>query len=179
MQRRQAVQVDAQGEPGRHRQPGQGLFQEYTVATEINMLVPVHQLFHQLKDGGVDQRLPPGEGDHRRAALGDRVQAFLQSQGLAQGVPILLDAAATRAGEVALMRGLQHQHQGKALFPLPALLQEVAGQIQAETQGESQIEPLKKIMPNIIAIYSRFLHYITFVNKGPFSIFDKNRSISE
>jgi hypothetical protein len=31
------------------------------------------------------------------------------------------------------VRGLQHQHQGKTLFPLPALLQEVAGQIHAET----------------------------------------------
>ena len=77
----------------------------------------LHQFLEKLKDRRVDEGLAAGDGDHRGAALLHRGQAFLQSQGLAQGVLVFLDAAAALAGQVALMGGLQHQDQGKFFLP--------------------------------------------------------------
>ena len=129
----QAVQVDAQGQAVGTGQSGQGFFQENTVGAKINVLAAVHQFLHQFEDRGIEQGLAPGDGDHRDAAFFHRAQALLQGQGLAQGLPIFLDAAATRAGQVALMGGLQHQDQGELLFPLQPFLYQVAGQIDTET----------------------------------------------
>ena len=91
------------------------------------MLAAVHQFGQQLKDRGIEQGLAPGDGDHRRPAVLHGLEALLQGQRLSQGLPVLLDAAAALAGQVALVGGLQHQDQGKFFLTRQALLHEVTG----------------------------------------------------
>ena len=123
----EAVQVDAQGEALGAGQPGQGFFQQNGIGAQIDMFAPVDQLLQQLKDRGINQRLAAGDGNHRGAAFLHGPEALLQGQRLPQGITIFLDAAAALAGQIALMAGLQHEHQGKLLLPLEALFHEVAG----------------------------------------------------
>ena len=97
----------------------------------------------EIEDRGIDEGFAPGDGDHRGAALFHGGQAFLQGQGLSQALLIFLDAAAAGAGQVALMGGLQHQHQGKFFLPLKPFLQQVAPQIEAEPKREAHGPSLK------------------------------------
>src|ERR1700733_7790626 len=64
----------------------------------------------------VDQRLAAGNGDHRRAALVDRLERILDAHALLQDLLRIVDLAASRAGEIALEQGFQHEHQGEALY---------------------------------------------------------------
>ncbi len=98
---------------------------KYGIGAQINVLAAVHQFLQQLKDRGIEQGFAPGDGDYRGAAVLHGLEALFQGQGLSQGLPIFLDAAAALAGQIALVRGLQHQDQGKFLLPLEALLHEV------------------------------------------------------
>ena len=91
------------------------------------MLAAVHQLGQQLKDRGIEQGLAAGNGDHRRAAVLHGLQALLQGEGLSQSFPVLLDAAAPLAGQIALVSGLEHQDQGEFFLTPEALLHEVTG----------------------------------------------------
>ena len=123
----EAVHVEAQGQPVGTGQPGQGFFQQYGIGAQINVLAAVHQFGQQLKDRRIEQGLAPGDGDHRGAAVLHGLKALFQGQRLSQGLPVLLDAAAALAGQIALVGGLQHQDQGKFFFTLEALLHEVTG----------------------------------------------------
>ena len=131
--------MDAQGEAVGDGQLGERAFQQDGVGAQIDVLAAVHQFLEELKDRGVDERFAAGDGDHRGAALLHRSQAFLQGQGLAQGVLIFLDAAAALAGQVALMGGLQHQDQGEFFCPLKPLLQQIATQIETETERKTHV----------------------------------------
>ncbi len=126
----QAVQVDAQGDAVGERDLGQRPFQQHGVGAEIDVLAAPHQFCEEFEDRGIDEGLPAGNGDHRGAAFLHRAQAFLQGQGLLQGVMVFLDAAATGAGEIALVGGLQHQDQGKLILALKPLGEEIAAQSQ-------------------------------------------------
>ena len=68
-------------------------------------------------DVGVDQRLAAGDRDHRRAALLDRGDRVLDRHPPAQQLVGLLDLAAARAREVALVQRLELDQQREALPP--------------------------------------------------------------
>ncbi len=66
-------------------------------------------------DVGVDQRLAAGDRDHRRAALLDRGDRVLDRHPPPQQLVGLLDLAAARAGEVALVERLELDEQREPL----------------------------------------------------------------
>ena len=80
-------------------------------------------------DVGVEQRLAPGDGDHRRAALLDRADHVLHRQPLAEDVGRVLDLAAPRAGEVAGEQRLDLHDEGVVLGPLQLLPQQVGADL--------------------------------------------------
>ncbi len=70
-----------------------------------------------LADLPVDQRLAAGNGDHRRAAFVDRVEAFLYRKALVQNRVGIIDLAAAEARQIASEQRLQHEHERIALAP--------------------------------------------------------------
>ena len=98
------------------------LFQKQRVGAQRDEFLARDDALDDLADLLVDQRLAAGNGDHRRAALVDRVEAFLHRQALVQDRVGIIDLAAADAGEIAAEQRFQHQHQRIALAsgqPLP------------------------------------------------------------
>ena len=75
------------------------------------------EAFHDLADLAVDQRLAAGDRHHGRAALVDRVEAFLDRQPAIEDRIGIVDLAAADAGEIAAKQRLQHQHERIAFAP--------------------------------------------------------------
>src|SRR6185295_14491284 len=77
----------------------------------------------------VDERLAARNGDHRRAALVDRVEAFLDREALIEDRIRIIDLAAARAREIAAEQRLQHQHERIALTTKKLLLHDVGADL--------------------------------------------------
>ncbi len=71
------------------------------------------------------QRLAAGNGNHRRAAFIDGLEALFPRQFLLQNMRRVLDLAAAGAGQIAAEERLQHQHERIALAPFQLLFQDV------------------------------------------------------
>ena len=91
------------------------LFQQQRVGAQVDVLLARDQALDDLVDLRMHQRLAAGNGDHRRAALVHRAEAFLRREVLLEHVRRILDFAAAGARQVAAKQRLQHQHQRIAL----------------------------------------------------------------
>ena len=120
-----AVEMHREEQIGRRLEQVQLLFQQQRVGAQRDEFLARDDAFDDLADLLVDQRLAARNGDHRRAALVDRVEAFLHRQALVEDRVGIIDLAAADAGEIAAEQRLQHQHQRIALAALQALPQDV------------------------------------------------------
>ena len=110
---------------GRRLEQVQLLLQQQRIGAQRDEFLARHDAFDDLADLLVDQRLAARNGDHRRAALVDRVEAFLHRQALVEDGVGIIDLAAADAGEVAAEQRLQHQHQRIAFAAFQALPHDV------------------------------------------------------
>ena len=58
------------------------LLKQQRIGAQRNEFLARHDAFDDLADLFVDERFAAGNGDHRRATLVDRVEAFLHRQAL-------------------------------------------------------------------------------------------------
>ncbi len=110
-----AVQMHVQEEAVGRPEAGQLLADEHAVGTQVDVLLALEDLGHQLFDRGIDHRLAAADADDRRAALVDRRQALLDGQLVLDRRGVLANPPAAGAGQVAGVQGLEHQHQRKPL----------------------------------------------------------------
>ena len=110
-----AVEMHREEQIGRRLEQMQLLFQKQRIGAQRHEFLAGDDAFDDLADFLVNQRLAARNGDHRRAALVDGVEAFLHRQALVEDGVRIIDLAATGAGEVAAEQRLQHQHQRIAL----------------------------------------------------------------
>ena len=75
----QAVEMDGKEQIGRRLEQMQLLLEQHSVRAEGHELLALDEAAHDLADLLVDQRLPAGNGDHRRAAFLRSVPALLRS----------------------------------------------------------------------------------------------------
>ena len=122
----QAVEMHREEQIGRRLEQMQLLLEQQRVGAQRDELLARHDAFDDLADLLVDERLAAGDGDHRRAALVDRVEAFLHRQPPVQDRVRIVDLAAAEAGEIAAEQRLQHQHQRIALAPHELLLEQIS-----------------------------------------------------
>ena len=122
----EAVEMHGEEQIGRRLEQMQLLFQQQRVGAQRDELLARHDALDDLADLLVDQRLAAGDGNHRRAALVDRVEAFLHRQALVQDRVRIVDLAAAEAGQIAAEQRLQHQHQRVALAPGQPLLEYIS-----------------------------------------------------
>ena len=76
-----AVHVDAEGEVLAGREQVELFLEQQGVGAEVDVLFAGDQAFDDLLDLRVQQRLAAGDGDHRRAAFVDGVEALLRAEG--------------------------------------------------------------------------------------------------
>ena len=98
------------------------LLEQQRVGAEIDVALARDQRGDDLVDLLVHQRLSAGDRHHRCLAFLDRVDALLHRQTPLEDGILVLDLAAARAREVALIQRLELQHQRELLIaaqPLP------------------------------------------------------------
>src|SRR5690349_160341 len=118
--------MDREEQIGRGLEEVQLLFQQQSVGAERDELLARDDAFDDLADVLVDQRLAARNGNHRRAALVDRVEAFLHGQTPVEDRVRIVDLAATGAGEIATEQRLKHENERIALAPHYFLLEQIA-----------------------------------------------------
>src|SRR6202023_4083795 len=101
------------------------LLQEQRIGAQRDEFLARDDAFDDLADLLVNERLAARNGDHRRAALVDRVEAFLHRQAFVEDGVGIIDLAAADAGEIAAEQRLEHQHQRIAFAALQALPHDV------------------------------------------------------
>ena len=111
----QAVEVEVEDESPVRPEFVQPVRDEHAVRAEVHVSLAPDGAVHQLGDRLVHQRLASADRHDRRAAFVDGVQARLQRQSLGDRLLVFPDATATRAGQIASVQGLEHQHQREAL----------------------------------------------------------------
>ena len=120
-----AVEMDREEQVGRGLEQCELLLQQQRVGAQRDELLARHDALDDLADVLVDQRLAARDRHHRRAALVDRVEAFLHREAAIEDRIRIIDLAAAGAGEVAAEQRLQHQHERIALPPHELLLHEI------------------------------------------------------
>ena len=125
-----AVEVYGDREIRRRLEKMELFLKQQRVRAERDELFARHDAFDDLADFLMDQRLAAGDGDHRRAALIDRVQTFLHAEALVQDRRRIVDLATPDAREVAAKQRLQHQNERVVFPPHQLLLEDVATDLQ-------------------------------------------------
>ena len=110
------VEVDVEEETRIRLELLQFLPEKHSVRAQVDMAVAREDLHAKPGDVGIQQRLASADGNDGRAALVDRGEALLERDALADGLLVLADAAAARAGKVAGVERLQHQDQREPLL---------------------------------------------------------------
>src|SRR5215510_8385898 len=90
------------------------LLEQDGVGAEIDVLLPLDQLHHQLVDVGVHEGLAAGNAHDGGATLVHRLEALLGGEVLLEDLGGILDLAATRTREIAPEERLEHEDQGVA-----------------------------------------------------------------
>ena len=115
---------------------------EHAVGAQVDVLLALENLGHQLFDPWIDHRLAAADAHARRAALVDGRQAFVDRQLVLDGAGVFANPPAAGAGQVAGVQRLEHQHQRKFLFAGQLLLQQVTGHRARERKRKAHLEML-------------------------------------
>src|SRR5262249_44454343 len=103
------------------------LFKQKRIRAEIDVFLALDEPFDDLVDLRMHQRFAAGDGNHRRAALIHRLEAFFGRQFFFQNVRWVLNFAAAGARQVAAEKRLEHQHKRIALAACDLLFDQVSG----------------------------------------------------
>ena len=120
-----AVEMHRKEQIGRRFEQMQLLLKQQRIGAKRNEFLARHDPFDDRADLFVDEGLAAGNGDHRRAALVDRVETFLHRKALVQNRIGIIDLAATDAGQIAAEQRFQHEHERVAFAAGEPLLQYV------------------------------------------------------
>src|ERR1700722_16013797 len=123
------------------------LFQERGIGARRAEFLARDDAFDDLADLFVNERLAARNGDHRRAALVDRVETLLHREALVEDRVRIVDLAAAEAGEVAAEQWLEHQHERIALTPSQTLTQHIGTDDGLLSQRYTQNFPLSNAFP--------------------------------
>jgi hypothetical protein len=126
-----------QGKVGMRAHPFQGFLQEQTVGAQIDMLSPQQNSLDKFVHVRIQKRLPAGNCYNRGRALIHGSQTFFKCHHLLQGIGIFTDPAAARAGQIAQMSRLKHQHEREFIVPHHFVLDDVTGKIKVQFQRET------------------------------------------
>src|SRR5215472_4090154 len=107
----QAVHVHAEGEIPRGREEVELLLEQDGVGAEVDVLLPLDQLHHQIVDVGIHEGLAARNAHDGGAALVHRLEALLDGEVLLEDLSGILDLAATRTREIAAEERLEHENQ--------------------------------------------------------------------
>src|SRR5574337_901863 len=121
----QAIEMDRKEKIGRRLEEMELLFQKQRVRAQRHKLLALDNALDDLADLPVNEGLAAGDGDERRSALIDRVEAFLDREAPVENGVGIVDLAAARARKIAAEERLQHQNQRIALAPRELLFQEI------------------------------------------------------
>ena len=121
-----AIHVDAEAQVLAGLERIQLALQQQCIRTEIYEPLAGDELAGDVRDLRMEERFPAGDAHHRRAALVGGADAVLDREVFLQDRRGILDLPASRAGEVAAEKRLQHQHQGISLSAGQALSQYVS-----------------------------------------------------
>src|SRR5262245_28536164 len=121
----QPVEVDGEEEIRRWFEQMQLLLKQERVRAQRDELLPGDQALHDFADLAVDQRLAPGNGDHRSAALVGGVEALLDRQPAIENGIGIVDLAASDARQIAPKQRLEHEHERIAVSPQQFLLEDI------------------------------------------------------
>ena len=117
----EAVEMHREEQIGRRLEQMQLLFQEQRIGAQRNEFLARHDAFDDVADLLVDQRLAARNGDHRRAAFVDGVEAFLDRKALVEDSVGIIDLAATETREIAAEQRFEHEDERVALASFQAL----------------------------------------------------------
>ena len=120
-----AVEMHGEEQIGRRLKQMQLLFQKQRVGAQRDEFLARDDAFDDFANLLVDQRFAARNGDHRRAALVDRVEALLHRQALVQDGVRIIDLAAADAGKIAAEQRFQHEHERVTFAPGKPLAQDV------------------------------------------------------
>ena len=101
------------------------LLQQQRIGAERHELLPGHESFDDFSDLAVNKRLAARNGNHGRAALIGRGEAFLDGKSTIEDRIGIIDLAATDASKIAAEQGLEHEYKRIALAPQQLLLEDV------------------------------------------------------
>lgn len=127
----QAVDVHGEREVRRGRELVQLLAQQHGVGAEEDVLLPAHQLPHDLVDMRVHQGLAARDGHHRSPGFEHRPDGLGDRHALLEHTGRMLDLAAALARQVAGVERLEFDDQ-RELVPLTDFL---FGQIRSDLDG--------------------------------------------
>src|SRR5919204_2586050 len=133
------VEVDRPGEVGRGLEQVELALHLDRVGAQVDELLATNELAGDDVDLGMNQGLSTGDRDHRRAALLDRAERLVHGHPAAQHMVGVLDLAAARAGEVALVERLELDQQRELLPPAKPLAQEIGRGPNALPEGNRHL----------------------------------------
>src|SRR5271157_772326 len=129
--------MDVEEEPAMRLKLLDLLADEHPVGAQVDDLLPLENLGDQLADSRVDHRLAPADRDHRRSALVDARQAFVDRQLLLDRRFVLANSTASRTGQVAGVQRLEHQDHRELFGTRGPLSRHVTGDARGHFKGES------------------------------------------
>ena len=137
----EAVEVNVEEQARRGLEVAEVLANEHTVGAKIDVLFAGKNFAGQAANFGINHRLAAADGNNRRAAFIDRLQALLDGQHLVDRGFVFANAAAAGAGKIARVQRLEHHHQRKLLRPSDALASEISRHARGQAQRNSHPLP--------------------------------------
>jgi hypothetical protein len=113
-----SVEVDIPGEVRTGPEVRQGLLKQQAVGAKIDVFPARKNLFHQLLNMGVKERLASRHRHNGSAGLIHGAEAFLQSHLRVQAALVFPNPSASRTSEIAPVGRFEHENQREALIPL-------------------------------------------------------------
>ena len=95
---------------------------EDAVGAQVYEAPLINDALNDLADLLVDERLAAGNVDDGCTAVLGGLQALFDGKALVEDVLVLLDAAASAAGQIAQLKRLKHQREGEHLLALQQVL---------------------------------------------------------
>src|SRR6266566_1975336 len=99
--------------------------QQQSIRAQVDELAPRNDAGSDRRDLLVQQGLSAGDGDDRRAAIIDGLQAFVDRQALVEDLVGVIDLAAASARQIAAEERLEHEHQRVPFAPRQLLANDV------------------------------------------------------
>src|SRR5579862_210868 len=135
------IEVDVEEQAGGRREIAEMLANKHTVSAKVDVFFAGKNFVGQAANLGINHGLAAANGNNRRAAVVNRLQALLNGEHLVDGGLVFANAAAASAGEIAGVERFEHHHQRKLLRPGNALASEITRHARSEAKRNSHPLP--------------------------------------